>query len=262
MKMEMSYRDKMILLGLLIIAILLLGFFFLIKPAYATLQDSTEDYTAVKEKSDQIDQKINMIPTLKDTITKAYEEADKVAEIFVNTAFVTANETLSHEKTYYELDQYIQGAIDDSAIEVSSMELDQATAEVVEYYYYTPDVLTYALMESADINDNYALSITETMLDSLVLAEREQVEIMRAEMTITGDATKNGLLTFLDKIEADTNAVLVTGLDINNYEFTDGLEEDINGNFIVTPGVEGTSEITMVVSFYNAKEIDKPDLGA
>ena len=266
MKLEMSYRDKMILLVLGIVAILLLGFFFLIKPQYDSLQATKVLYEHTKEKADAIDVKINAIPTLKDTITKKYDEASKTAEVFINTAFVTANETFSHEKTYYELDQYIQAAVDESEWEVTGFELAPAGYKTVEYYYYTPDVLSYSLLEAADINDNYATQITETMLESLVLEKREVVDVLSAELGIVGDITKEGMMTFLGKIDTDKNAVIVKEMDIEDYDFIDGTEEEIvdelgNTTVRIDPNAVGTSEVTIILSFYNAKEIDKPELG-
>ncbi len=265
MKLEMSYRDKMILLGVSALAILLLGFFFLIKPAYEKLEKSNKAYETTKAEWDAIDMKIAQIDPLKKSITDNYNTANKTAQLFANTAFVTANETYSHEKTNYELDQYIQAAIDESKLEILEMELQSAESTEINYYYYTPNVVTYSLLEAADVNGNYAAQIAETMMESVVLSEKETAELSRAELGINVTGTKAGLMTFLDKISSDTNAVLVTGIEIEDYEFM-GSDVVIGPNgeaaILVDPGEDGIAQMKIILSFYNAETIDEPDLGA
>ena len=104
------------------------------------------------------------------------------------------------------------------------------------------------------------------MLESLVLEKREVVDVLSAELGIVGDITKEGMMTFLGKIDTDKNAVIVKEMDIEDYDFIDGTEEEIvdelgNTTVRIDPNAVGTSEVTIILSFYNAKEIDKPELG-
>ncbi len=264
MKREMSYRDKMILLGLSVVVILLAGFFALVKPAYDKWQKSKVTYTATKTEWDGIDQKRKSIDPLKKTITDTANEAAKVAEIFENTAFVTANQTMTNERTYYEIDQYLQPAIDECTLKVRNFELGDVSAVPITYYVYTPDVLTYSLLEAADINGNYAAEIAGMMEKNVILSEREVVDVMCEEVGLAVSGTKASVMNFLNKIESDNNAVLIKTVDIANYEFTDGLEiEGPDGTMIPNPdpNAEGFSEVTMTIGFYNAKAVDEPDLG-
>lgn len=261
MKMEMSYRDKMIALGLLIVIILAVGFFALIKPKYEKWQSHKATYQTTKETWDGIDMKIQAIDPLKTSITNDYNEAQKEAAIFINTAFASANETFTNEKTSYEMDQYLQAAIDECKLEVTAMDIPAVSAETMEYYYYTPDVLTYSLLEAADVNGEYAKMVALKMAESIILPERETVQLMTETITLTVDGTKENLMLFLDKIKEDNNAVLVNSVSISDYQFLGGLEIGPDGEPIITPGAEGTSSMTLAISFYNAKEIDEPILG-
>ncbi len=267
MKMEMSYRDKVILIVLFILIILVGGFFALIKPKYEKWQDNTDKYETTKTEWDGIEQKLKAIEPLKKGITETYEEAKKTAKIFENTAFVTANKTYCNEKTSYEIDQYLQPAIDAAELEVTSMGISNVAAKTMNYYYYTPNVLTYSLLEAADINGNYAQDIAELLYDSIVLSERETVEVMGETIELNVQCTKAQLMTFLEAIDSDNNAVLIESVSIADYQFLGGLETEqvgpdgqpvINTN----PNAEGTSSVTIVITFYNAKAIDQPELGA
>lgn len=266
MKMEMSYRDKVILIVLLIVLIVVGGFFALIKPKYDDYKASEAVYQTTKTEWDGIEQKLNAIQPLKDTITKNYTDAKKTAQIFVNGVFETANKTLGNEKTSLEVDKYLTPMIDECNLEVKDMVIDAVSAAPMTYYYYVPDVLTYSLLEAADINGDYAAQVAEGMADSVVLATREVSEVMCQNITLTVEGQKESLMTFLGMIEEDPNAVLVNSVSISDYQFLGGLEQESvgpDGTIVITIDENGigTSEMTIAIGFYNAKEIDEPNLG-
>ncbi len=277
MKMEMSYRDKIILVVVGIVVILAVGIFVLIKPKYGDLQNHKVTRDEKKTEWQAIETKLDQIDPLKDTIKEKTKDAQKTAEIFVNTAFENANKTFTNEKNAYQLDQYIQKALDESKLEVNTMELGSTVAKTVSYYYYTPDVVTYSLLEAADVNGKYATAVAATMLESTVLAQETTADVMCMELGLSVAGTKEQLMTFLDAMKADTNAIQVTQVNIDDYTFSGGLEDedaepqfDEEGNQIIDarPAVtnkdgeeEGTSKITIILSFYNAVAIDDPILG-
>lgn len=283
---EMSYRDKMIILIISIIIILVAGFFVLIRPTYQKLVDDTTTYESTKTEWDGIQQKLDAIPTLKETITTAYNDASKDASIFVNEAFGDYKDTLQTERISYLVDQHIQPAIDESNLTVAEMAIGTAGSTNLEYYYYTPNVLTYALIEAADINGNYAKKATDALATSALLEERTATELLAQNVDINVVGNRENLMSFLEAIKNDKNAIQVNLVKIADYTFTSGLEEgaqepqvvevtetDAEGNPVVTqqeapaaaaatvaPG-EGLSEMEVNVMFYAAKEIEKPDFG-
>ncbi len=262
MKMEMSYRDKMVLLVVGVIVILVGGFFALIKPKYDTLKANEATYKKTQETWTGIEREINAIPTYQAKIDEIYKEANDTAKIFVNTAFESANKNYAHDRTSYELDQYIQPAIDASNVEVTGMELGAVSAQEITYYYHTPNVLTYSLLEAADVNGNYAKEAAEVLKSGIVLETRETAELTTMEMNMSVSGTREALMTFLDKIDSDNNAILVDTVSIQNYEFTDGLELDEYGDPMPGENLEeGTSNMELTVRFFNAKAIDVPYTG-
>lgn len=283
---DMSYRDKMIILVISIIIILVAGFFALIKPKYNKLVADTATYETTKTEWDGIKQKLDAIPTLKDTITQAYNTAKGDAGIFINGAMGDVNDTFSIDRVNYVMDQYIQPAIDESNLITHQMEFGSAGTVNMEYYYYTPNVVTYALLEAADLNGNYAQTVSDELLSQTVFTERESAEMIAQNIAISIRGNRENLMTFLDKIKSDKNALLVNKVEIADYQFKGGLEEteeatevrdvvtiDEEGNEVITQevvtpentgegeGEDGWSEMALSVIFYNAKEIDTPDLG-
>ncbi len=278
MKMEMSYRDKMILMVVGVIAILAVGFILLIKPKYEAWESHKVTRDQKKTDWQAIEMKLDQIEPLKKTIQDKTDDAQKTAEIFVNTAFDNANKTYTNEKNSYQLDQYVQEAINKSELQVTSMDIGATTAKTVSYYYYTPDVVTYSLLEAADINGEYQTDVAKVMLESAVLSQRTTADVMSVDMTVGFRGTKDQMMTFLDEMNAETNAILISSIKVGDYTFKGGLnldeqenpQFDENGNQIIDSrpadrneegDEEGTSDITVVLSFYNAVPIDDPVLG-
>ena len=255
----MSYRDKMICLIILIIIILVLGFFFAIKPAYDKLVADTATHEETQKTWDGIKQKLDAIEPLQDTVTEIRNEGNETAQIFVNEVFASANDTYDVQKVGYTVDQHIQAAIDKGELRVDSMQISEVSSEQLTYYYYAPNVVTYSLLEAADINGKYAVAVEEAMNADTVLTSEEkataEVQTISVEMTVKGQ--KEGLMTFLDEIKSDKNAVLVSTVNVDDYKFQ--LPEEEDGEQETLPEGEGWSTMSLVVKFYNAKAIDTPD---
>lgn len=269
---DMSYRDKMVILVISIIIILVAGFFALIKPKYDKLVTDTSTYETTKTEWDGIKQKLDAIPGLKDQITEQYTTAKKDAEMFVNPALGDTNDNFTSEHINYTVDQYIQPALDAANLDVSAFSLGSAGSIGVSYYYYAPNVVTYSLLEAADINGNYAEKVSEATKTEAVLSEVQTTDMLGQNISLSVKGTREQLMTFLDAIKDDKNAILVDNVTISDYKFQGGLEEnevvtvDAEGNevrTVVKPSddEEGYSMLQLSVTFYNAKEIDVPDLG-
>jgi hypothetical protein len=260
---DMSYRDKMVILAISIVVILLVGFFALIRPAYNKLVADTNTYNTVKTEWDGIEQKINAIPTLKDTITDSYNESKKLAEQFVNEAFP---ETYNMEHSSYTIDQYLQTAIDESELSVKSYSQSDPASMVVDYKFHVPQVVSYPLLESADINGNYAKDVADLLLTSATLATTDKATMLGTNISLEVEGTREALMAFLDKINEDENALVISDVTIVDYQFNGGREvtsvgEDGQEIVTIDQNKEGTSRMSLNLTMFNAKEIDKPDLG-
>ena len=263
---EMSYRDKMVILIISIIVILVAGFFALIKPTYNKMVEDTATYETTKTEWDGIKQKLDAIPSLKEGITKMYQDSKKDAAVLKNAAYGDVDKEYDTKKVNFGLDQFLQQAIDDNSLEVASFAVDDASASKIEYNYYTPNVVTYALMESGDVNGTYAEQISELLATGEILKEREVATVMKNSVTLNVKGTKENLMTFLDTIKENENALNISTVAISDYEFKDGATREVtdaegNVQVVADPNAEGKSVMNIVIDFYNAKEIDNPDLG-
>jgi hypothetical protein len=126
--------------------------------------------------------------------------------------------------------------------------------------------VTYALLEKGDLNGKYAAEISDLMATSALLQERETADVLANDVKFAVTGKKEDLMNFLDTIKDDNNAINIYNVNISNYNFSDGTETeqtDAEGNVtkVANPNAEGTSQLEIDMLFYNAKEIDKPDLG-
>lgn len=263
---DMSYRDKMVILIISIIIIMVAGFFALIKPAYNKFVADTATYEETKTEWEGIKAKLDAIPDLKDTITKTYDGAKKDVAVFKNTAFGDVDKDYDIKKVNYGLDQYLHQAIDDNSLKVSNFALGQAGSQKIDYYVYEPNAVTYALLEKGDLNGNYAMEISKLLETSTLIAQRTTADVMANDVKLSVTGKKEDLMNFLDAIKDDQNSINIYSLAIPNYNFSEGTERqvtDAEGNVttVANPNADGESQLEIGMLFYNAKELDKPDLG-
>lgn len=263
---NMSYRDKMVILVISIIVILVAGFFALIRPKYNSLVADTATYESTKAEWDGIKAKIDAIPTLKDDITATYNASKKVAQQFVNESMQEVNDNYRIEKQNYKFDQSVQEMIDECELEVSSFSLTDPGEGAIQYHYVMPRVASYALLQSADINGNFAEKVEKLREKAAYTSGLSTVGVLSSSLSLNVTGTKENLMKFLDLIKDSTEAVNVNALEIPDYQFTGGIETtttDAEGNPVVSidPNAEGTCDLAVTITFYNAKEIDKPELG-
>lgn len=273
MTSEMSYRDKMIILIMSIVIILAIGIFALIRPRYDALVADRNTYNDTLAEWEGIEAKINQIPTLQDNIKKEYTEAKKLAEVFVNEMF---EDSLDNENVSLAIDLHMQQFFDDTEFEVRNITAEGVKAVEMAYNYYTPNVLTYSLLENADINGNYAKEASDILSEATYLQSREVAQMLENKVEFEIRGKKESLLNFLTKMkEEEKNAVRITALEIADYSFganemttVSEQQTDADGNVTtVTREVpaaadgEGRSIMKMTVSFFNAMPIDEPELG-
>jgi hypothetical protein len=277
-----------------VIIILAVGFFGLIRPKYNTLVEDRAVCQATQDEYDGVQAKISQIEPLKTGITEDYNNSKEIAEMFVNEAFQSVNDTYDNLKANLIMEQYVQPIIEESELKVSDFTLGGINSSSIEYYYYTPNVLTYSLLESADVNGNYAQEVTDLLKQSSTLSEKDTAEMMTNTLSLSVTGKKENLMTFLAKLNGEEdatvegreedgfgsdiaeNAVRVTSISIDDYTFGEGKTQVITeqqtdeaGNVTtvtreVPMASDGNGESTMEISltFYNAKPIDQPDLGA
>ena len=93
---KLSYRDRIIILIVLIIMILVIGFMLLIKPKFKDISAAEDSLNNAQSQWNEIKNKINQVDTIKERVQKKYNESVELGNLFVDL------------KRAYTLEKFIQ----------------------------------------------------------------------------------------------------------------------------------------------------------
>ncbi len=245
--MKLSYRDKIIALIFAVVAIVLLFVFLLIRPTLNDISANKATLATKTQEADEIRAKIAEIPNIETKIMDAYNEGADMADNF----FIISEGDIETLDTY-KIDQFLQPMLDDNNIKINGdVTLGLSEAITMEYYYYTPNVVTYPILEAADLNGTLAEDIYSRIETSAVFSEKEVQEIQGMSVEYAIMSTKPDLLNFLDAVEGINKSVIVSDLSIQDYTF---------GSADELPEEEQLSECTFTMNFYAMQKVSEPNL--
>ena len=140
MSLKLSYRDKVIFIVVMVILVLVAGFFLFIKPKFAKVEQAKYTLEEQQAKKTEIDEKINTLPDIIDTLKATATEIGELQEIFLEEAHPYVNET------------YIREALNELDIEVLEMTTEYTVAdEISKYMVYPANILAYENKMNADL---------------------------------------------------------------------------------------------------------------
>lgn len=207
--MKLNYRDKVILAVVLAIAILLAGFFALIKPKRQAIEKNEKKLTQVQSEETEIKRKIARIETLEDTIDETHAKAEKLTKLFVTKSDI--------DKTTY-LDKFMHEYADKSHVRVTELKTDDTAAGTISYYYKPYTEVATALRESADINGNLKEQVDKDSEESNLIAGRNVETIMSTRYGLTVRGTVKDVYAYMDNIKKINSAIIITYLGMTNVE--------------------------------------------
>lgn len=122
MNLKLSYRDKVIFIVVMVILVLVAGFFILIKPKYEKVNIAKANLAAKQQEKTDIDTKIGTLPDIIDSMKATAEQIGEKQEIFLDEAHPYVNET------------YIREILSGMNLDIKSMSTAYTTAAVIERY--------------------------------------------------------------------------------------------------------------------------------
>lgn len=238
--MKLSYRERMILLGFIVIAIILVGIFVFIKPANENITASKAVLADQQSQLDEINNKISQIPALDTKIKEAYSEASKTANNF------------STQLTAYELDNFIRDKINENNMELTSgLQVSEPAVVSMDYYTYAPNIITYPIFEAADINGTLAKEIEEKLLQSTVISTKTVENVLCSQIGFDCKVKRDDLLNFISGLNDLGVTIRLNNLNIQDYTFGKDAED---------PKDKGYSTVTIAISLYSAQPMEEPNL--
>ncbi len=222
--MKLSYRDRIILLIVLVVAILLLGVFVFIKPQWEALNTNKKTLEDEQKKWSDTLLEFGRINSLREKIQKNRDNAEKISKHFADSMDAT------------ELDQFIQKnflnseEFKDADIELmNGFDVKDAGTTTMSYYYYKPSVVTYPLYERADFDGSLKKAVKELNKEADALSARSNETVGVGTSSFTLKINKEYTDKLIDKVreyaEKNDDAMAITSVTIAEYDFN-GTPED------------------------------------
>lgn len=245
--MKLNYRDKVILGIVLAIAILLGGYFALIKPKNEDIKSNNKTLSSLEKTEREYKQRIAQIDPLKEEIGTIVDDTNKITKHFVSIEDV--NNTV-------KLDRYMQHFAVENNIRVTNLAVGDISEGSLSYYFIdrSRDIGS-GLREFADINGDYQKAVDNTKAESDALAERESATVLKTQYGITATGTRDDLWAFMDAIEKQDKTIIINSVDFNLKK----TEDETEGEHEPETNAEG--EVIEPVTFSEDEEVEviRPD---
>lgn len=140
MNLKLSYRDKVIFIVVMVILVLVAGFFLFIRPKFDQVNIAKEALAAKQQEQADIDAKINELPLLIKNLKETAEEIGEKQEVFLDEAHPYVNE------------QYIRDSLSSLNLDISEMNTEYTTASPITRYTVAKEhYLAYDNKMNADL---------------------------------------------------------------------------------------------------------------
>lgn len=140
MSLKLSYRDKVIFIVVMVILVLVAGFFLFIKPKFEDVEKAKNILIQKEQEKAEIDETINTLPSIIESLKATAKEIDVLQEIFLDEAHPYVNET------------YIREILNGLNIEVLEMKTEYTEADELSKYVVKPaNILAYDHKINSDI---------------------------------------------------------------------------------------------------------------
>ncbi|MBR6581517.1 MAG: hypothetical protein IKK66_09505 [Ruminococcus sp.] len=245
--MKITYRDRIIIGVLLAIALLLAGFFLLIKPQIDDRKSNMKKLSEVQSSQAEVDKKIAEIDGIKDDINESYDKGIGFTETFVD--YNSFNNTR-------KLDQYMQNFAEESEVKIMNLAVESMNESSLDYYYFTPTIVGEEALKKADINGSQQQLLKKDKAESDSLSERTAEDVVQAEYKITVEAEeKENIWKYMELLEQQEETILINSVQLKNIEIKE--REDV---VVEESEEEKLPTATFIVTLYSVFEMDEPYL--
>jgi len=249
--MKLSYREKVGLLIVVVLAVVIVFIAWPIKTIKGNIKAHKEEQQKILVKYEETQRKIAEIPTIESNINSVYENSKDISKKFVdhmdNIGFDKYFEKLLNKEPYKKNGK--------NALEVlGDFKISDASTGSVPFYYYVPDVITYPILNAADTNGDLLKTKDEALFkkaeNAVSMSELDEQKVEIRTISLSMRFTKEALLALEDELQKNETGVRITGVKINDYTF----------NYVTDiPEDKGYSKGTVSFTFYSMQEIQKPD---
>lgn len=193
--MKFGYRDRIVLLIVVIVVIFGVGIFAVIRPTWEKLNTNKEIKKNLESEWTQKLHEFSMIPRRQEIINEKYEVGTKLAAEFTDEMdSVTLGKFLQDK--FINIDKFRE----DEVQVIDSVQLGDKSTSSLSYYYYTPSIITYPLYEYADLDGSLAEAAAEKMKESNLLGARAAQTVGSSASSISLTINREDTMALLDAV--------------------------------------------------------------
>ncbi|MDE6665410.1 MAG: hypothetical protein K2K14_04365 [Ruminococcus sp.] len=283
--MKLNYRDKVIFGIGIAILILVVGFFFLIKPKNEEIKEDEKTLIAKQEEEADLKARIAKIEPLKNSIDEVYGETAKLTADFVPIDDINESQ---------KLDQYMQHLAEEAGVRIDELNVSYPKEQELDYYYLEYEDLISDMRNSADLNGGYAEAYDKVFAEQNALEQRNVETLIQTQYGIRVTGTREAVWAYMKAVQELKKTLLINQVDITDYSFGADKEDaeqqptvdenaeepavtDENAEAPEEAGAEtdtpepapapeeltiddaNTSTVQIVISLYSVYDMQKPD---
>ncbi|MCM1227085.1 MAG: hypothetical protein NC320_06615 [Clostridium sp.] len=217
---KLSFRDQMIILVVLVIAIAVAGFMLLIKPKIEEIKTTDAEITTAQAEWDELEKQIAQIDSIKERIQKKYNESVQLGQLFVDV------------KRAYTLEKFIKDYIDKNGIYINtSASFSEASIVELTPYSLEAESLEYSIGASANLNDVSAEGEEENADTAEETVENQSLPC--GTLTIDYIATRAGLMQFMQDIKESGKTIEIKSISIAEGTYSSALDAQLSGDITI-----------------------------
>ena len=248
--MKLTYRDKILLIGAVVVVIWAIGIFLIIKPSFATMSDTSKKKDSKDNEVITLQERVDAEKNLKDDLQKAYDSA------------------VEHSNEYfYKLDTK------EEVTDVIRELLYTSKREIVNTTYSIEDlsdvaVTPYDVAVAGDLNNASSLQQQVDAINGKVVNNQVQaVPQNTAVATVSAysinsdyECTLEELLDFADSLEStDQQSFIIQTIEIEDVNETGKIQGEMTFNYYMAPEVPKPAALGGDEKKDEKKDDDKKD---
>lgn len=213
MNLKLSYRDKVIFIVVMVILVLVAGFFLLIKPKFGQVEVAKANLTAKQQEKTDIDTKIGTLQGIIDTLKETAKSIGEKQEIFLDEAHPYINEG------------YIKEVLADVGADVKSISTSYTTAGGISRYTIGKEhILAYDNKMSSDLYNELPQEVYDVYNGVPAPTYPSTIiGVTNVDLTFESDVRLDRAYDVMDRIAEDEKTII-----LNTINTSTEVEEGVN----------------------------------
>ncbi len=222
--MKLTYRDKIMLIGAVVVILWAIGIFLIIKPAFSDMDDKSKTKDSKDNEVVVLQQRVDDEANLKDELQKAYDQAvEHTDEYFYKLDTKEAVTDTVRDLLYTKKREIVN----------TSYKIEDLESNAVSNYSYSKQSVSSSLQEQVDLINNSGKTDAD---DANAMAG--PVSIYAYSIDSDYECTLDELLAFADSLEStDQQSFIIQSISIEDVNEKGKITGEMSFKYYMAPKV-------------------------